>query len=81
VGGVERAPPRKGQSEARRRPRALLRRASDAQAHRTAFSRIASTPPKQIHAVTLGGFPSKVSVFVIAFAPDEAFIQQLGGFT
>jgi hypothetical protein len=40
----------------------------------TVFSQIASLFPKHIHAVTLDGFLLKVSMFVIAFALDKAFI-------
>ena len=40
----------------------------------TVFSQIASLLPKHIHAITLDGFLLKVSMFVIAFALDKAFI-------
>ena len=40
----------------------------------TVFSQIAGLFPKHIHAVTLDGFLLKVSLFVIAFALDKAFI-------
>jgi hypothetical protein len=40
----------------------------------TVFSQIASLFPKHIHAVTLDGFLLKVSMFIIAFALDKAFI-------
>ncbi len=38
------------------------------------FSRITNLLPKHIHAVTLDGFLFKVSMFVITFALDKAFI-------
>ncbi len=44
----------------------------------TAFSRITATFPRHIHAVSFRGFQLEVSLFVIAFALDKAFIQQLG---
>lgn len=40
----------------------------------TVFSRISDLLPRRIHAVTLSGFLLKVSMFVIAFALDKAFI-------
>lgn len=40
----------------------------------TVFSQITNLFPKHIHAVTLDGFVLKVSMFVIAFALDKAFI-------
>jgi hypothetical protein len=40
----------------------------------TVFSRITNFFPKHIHAITLDGFLLKVSMFVIAFALDKAFI-------
>jgi hypothetical protein len=40
----------------------------------TVFSQITSLFPKSIHAVTLNGFLLKVSMFIIAFALDKAFI-------
>jgi hypothetical protein len=40
----------------------------------TVFSQITNLFPKHIHAVTLDGFLLKVSMFVIAFALDKAFI-------
>src|ERR1051325_10263801 len=44
----------------------------------TAFSQLAAMFPRHIHAVSLRGFLMKVAGFVIAFALDKAFIQQLG---
>lgn len=40
----------------------------------TVFSQIISLFPKHIHAITLDGFLLKVSMFIIAFALDKAFI-------
>jgi len=40
----------------------------------TTFSQITNLFPKHIHAVTFDGFLLKVSLFVIAFAIDKAFI-------
>ena len=40
----------------------------------TVFSQITALFPRHIHAVTLDGFLLKVSLFVIAFALDKAFI-------
>jgi hypothetical protein len=40
----------------------------------TTFSQITNLFPKKIHAVTFQGFLLKVSLFVIAFAIDKAFI-------
>lgn len=40
----------------------------------TVFSQITRLFPKQIHAVTLNGFLLKLSLFIIAFALDKAFI-------
>lgn len=40
----------------------------------TVFSQITNLFPKHIHVVTLDGFLLKVSMFVIAFALDKAFI-------
>lgn len=44
----------------------------------TAFSQITATFPRHVHAVSFRGFRLKVSLFVIAFALDKAFIRQLG---
>jgi hypothetical protein len=40
----------------------------------TVFSQITAMFPEHIHAVTLDGFLLKVSMFVIAFALDKAFM-------
>jgi IS5 family transposase len=40
----------------------------------TVFSQITALFPRHVHAVTLDGFLLKVSMFVIAFALDKAFI-------
>ncbi len=40
----------------------------------TTFSQITNLFPKKIHAVTFTGFQLKVSLFIIAFAIDKAFI-------
>lgn len=40
----------------------------------TVFSQITGLFPRHIHAVTLDGFLLKVTLFVIAFALDKAFI-------
>lgn len=40
----------------------------------TAFSQIAAMFPRHIHAVSFRGFQLKVSLFIIAFALDKAFI-------
>ncbi|MDT5159509.1 MAG: hypothetical protein QOH51_3866, partial [Acidobacteriota bacterium] len=40
----------------------------------TVLRQISSLLPKKIHSVTLDGFMLKVSMFVIAFALDKAFI-------
>ena len=41
----------------------------------TAFSQITNLFPKHIHAVTFDGFLLKVTMFVLAFAINKAFIQ------
>jgi hypothetical protein len=71
---VEFAPSRKGNSKRgddvwRSYYKQLMRKRIE-----TVFSQITSLLPKQIHAVTLDGFLLKVSMFVIAFALDKAFI-------
>jgi hypothetical protein len=50
------------------------REASGPKRIETVFSQITSLFPKHIHAVTLDGFLLKVSMFVIAFALEKAFI-------
>lgn len=72
--GVEFAPSRKSNSKRgddvwRSYYKQLMRKRIE-----TVFSQIANLLPKQIHAVTLNGFLLKVSMFVIAFALDKAFI-------
>jgi hypothetical protein len=72
--GVEFAPSRKSNSKRgddcwRSYYKQLMRKRIE-----TVFSQIASLSPKQIHAITLDGFLLKVSMFVIAFALDKAFI-------
>jgi hypothetical protein len=72
--GVEFAPSRKGNSKRgddcwRSYYKQLMRKRIG-----TVFSQIAAMFPKHIHAVTLDGFLLKVSLFVIAFALDKAFI-------
>lgn len=72
--GVEFAPSRKGNSKRgddcwRSYYKQLMRKRIE-----TVFSQIAGLFPKYIHAVTLDGFLLKVSMFVIAFALDKAFI-------
>ncbi|HEX6625891.1 MAG TPA: hypothetical protein VF064_19400 [Pyrinomonadaceae bacterium] len=72
--GVEFSPSRKSNSERgddvwRGYYKQLMRKRIE-----TVFGRIASLFPKHIHAVTLDGFLLKVSMFVIAFALDKAFI-------
>jgi hypothetical protein len=74
VDGVEFAPSRKSNSKRgddvwRSYYKQLMRKRIE-----TVFSQIAGLLPKQIHAVTLDGFLLKVSMFVIAFALDKAFI-------
>ena len=71
---VEFAPSRKrnskrGDDEWRSYYKQLMRKRIE-----TVFSQITNLLPKQIHAVTLDGFLLKVSMFVIAFALDKAFI-------
>jgi hypothetical protein len=71
---VEFAPSRKSNSKRRddvwrRYYKQLMRKRIE-----TVFSQIANLFPKHIHAVTLDGFLLKVSMFVIAFALDKAFI-------
>ncbi len=41
----------------------------------TTFSQVTSLVPNHIHAVTIDGFLLKVTMFVMAFAIDKAFIQ------
>lgn len=41
----------------------------------TTFSQITNLFPKHIHAVTIDGFLLKITIFVMAFALDKAFIQ------
>ena len=72
--GVEFAPSRKGNSKRgddcwRSYYKQLMRKRIEA-----VFSQITGLLPKQIHAVTPDGFLLKVSMFVIAFALDKAFI-------
>jgi hypothetical protein len=72
--GVEFAPSRKTNSQRgddvwRSYYKQLMRKRIE-----TVFSQITNLFPKQIHAVTLDGFLLKVSMFVIAFAPDKAFV-------
>jgi len=72
--GIEFAPSRKSNSKRgddvwRSYYKQLMRKRIE-----TVFSQIASLFPKHIHAVTLDGFLLKVSMFVIAFALDKAFI-------
>jgi hypothetical protein len=43
----------------------------------TAFSQFTAMFPRHVHATSFRGFLLKVSWFVIAFALDKAFIQQL----
>lgn len=74
VDGVEFAPSRKSNSKRgddvwRSYYKQLMRKRIE-----TVFSQISALLPKQIHAVTLDGFLLKVSMFVIAFALDKAFI-------
>jgi hypothetical protein len=40
----------------------------------TVFSQTTNLLPKHIHAITLDGFLLKVSIFIIAYALDKAFI-------
>jgi hypothetical protein len=40
----------------------------------TVFSQITAMFPRRIHATSFRGFQLKVSLFVIAFALDKAFI-------
>ena len=44
----------------------------------TVFSQITAMFPRHIHAISFRGFLLKASWFVIAFALDKAFNQQLG---
>ena len=72
--GVEFAPSRKknskrGDDMRRSYYKQLMRKRIE-----TVFSQITSMFPRHIHAVTLDGFLLKVSLFVIAFALDKAFI-------
>lgn len=72
--GIEFAPSRKSNSKRgddvwRGYYKQLMRKRIE-----TVFSQIAGLFPKHIHAVTLDGFLLKVSMFVIAFALDKAFI-------
>jgi hypothetical protein len=72
--GVEFAPSRKSNSKRgddcwRSYYKQLMRERIEA-----VFSRITNLFPKHIHAVTPDGFLLKVSMFVIAFALDKAFI-------
>jgi hypothetical protein len=72
--GVEFAPSRKSNSKRaddvwRSYYKQLMRKRIE-----TAFSQITNLFPRHIHAVTLDGFLLKVSMFVIAFALDKAFI-------
>jgi hypothetical protein len=72
--GVEFAPSRKqnskrGDDEWRSHYKQLMRKRIE-----TVFSQITNLFPRHIHAVTLDGFLLKVSMFVIAFALDKAFI-------
>jgi len=72
--GVEFAPSRKSNSKRaddvwRGYYKQLMRKRVE-----TVFSQITNLFPRHIHAVTLDGFLLKVSMFVIAFALDKAFI-------
>ncbi len=72
--GVEFAPSRKKNSKRsddcwRRYYKQLMRKRIE-----TVFSQITSMFPKHVHAVTLNGFLLKLSMFIIAFALDKAFI-------
>jgi len=72
--GVEFAPSRKSNSKRaddvwRGYYKQLMRKRIE-----TVFSQITCLLPRHIHAVTLDGFLLKVSMFVIAFALDKAFI-------
>jgi hypothetical protein len=72
--GIEFAPSRKanskrGDDEWRSYYKQLMRKRIE-----TVFSQITNLFPKHIHAVTLDGFLLKVSMFIIAFALDKAFI-------
>jgi Transposase DDE domain len=72
--GVEFAPSRKSNSKRsddvwRSYYKQLMRKRIE-----TVFSQMTNLFPKHIHAVTLDGFLLKVSMFVIAFALDKAFI-------
>jgi Transposase DDE domain len=72
--GVEFAPSRKKNSKRsddvwRSYYKQLMRKRIE-----TVFSQITRLFPKHIHAVTLDGFLLKVSMFIIAFALDKAFI-------
>ena len=72
--GVEFAPSRKKNSKRsddcwRSYYKQLMRKRIE-----TVFSQITSLFPKRIHAVTLNGFLLKLSMFIIAFALDKAFI-------
>lgn len=74
VDGIEFAPSRKSNSKRgddiwRSYYKQLMRKRIE-----TVFSQITAMFPKHIHAVTLDGFLLKVSMFVIAFALDKAFI-------
>ena len=74
VDGVEFAPSRKSNSKRaddvwRSYYKQLMRKRIE-----TVFSQITNLFPRHIHAVTLDGFFLKVSMFVIAFALDKAFI-------
>ena len=72
--GVEFAPSRKKNSKRgddcwRSYYKQLMRKRIE-----TVFSQITSLFPKHVHAVTLTGFLLKLSMFIIAFALDKAFI-------
>jgi hypothetical protein len=72
--GVEFAPSRKKNSKRgddvwRSYYKQLMRKRIE-----TVFSQITSLFPKHIHAITLNGFLLKLSMFIIAFALDKAFI-------
>ncbi len=72
--GVEYAPSRKKNSKRgddvwRSYYKQLMRKRIE-----TVFSQITRLFPKRIHAVTLTGFLLKLSMFIIAFALDKAFI-------
>ncbi len=74
VDGVEFAPSRKSNSKRgddiwRGYYKQLMRKRIE-----TVFGQITAMFPRHIHAVTLDGFLLKVSLFVIAFALDKAFI-------